>query len=436
MKVIQIDGDGRIVGQYASISEAADRNGLDASHISKVLRGRRSTHGGYRWKYEEGEVDDSSDEEFLEKRSADYTKDGALLTAKTEKSIQSLDEAIEFFEVDLSVWEVERFIVNSWDVSMKDRDGKSFKRTNYQVKVWLKPREFTFEEVIQDLEPKINEYTPIELNYVRGKGTITVELADFHIGAEIRNLLKTPDFDINILLNYLNEVTSIVNSYNAESVIINLHGDFVESISGLNHSDSWKGIGKEMYGANVLIIANQILAGSLISRINNVTKINIVAGNHDRITPSKHVDGKGEGAKLLAWTLKKDFPNIEINYDSLILVDDIDGINHIITHGHHGISKKDFAKVVADYGDSMMYNLWTEGHLHSRNYTKALKTKLAVYDNVEYVSMDGQNYRKLVLPSLFTGNFFSESIGYTSWAGFVITENNGKGIPNIYDYTL
>jgi len=67
-------------------------------------------------------------------------KDGsAIFEYKGEKPIKTLEEAINFSEVDLNVWEVDRHVFNAWDVSMKHADGKSsFKRTNYQVKVWFK----------------------------------------------------------------------------------------------------------------------------------------------------------------------------------------------------------------------------------------------------------------------------------------------------------
>lgn len=438
MKILQIDGNGRIVGEYSNPSEAAKRTGFDSSHIIKVLKGKRSTHGGYKWRYEDGEVDqEDSDTEFLESRTREYKGNKAVLTAKTERSIQSLEEAIEFFEIDTDKWDVDRFVVNSWDVSMKSKDGSSFKRTNYQVKVWLVPRERTVDEVVQSLNKVLSDYTPKPIPHTSGgNGVITVELADFHIGADIRNLTRTPDFNIGIIGDYIHSITKIVNEYKADAVVYNMHGDFVESITGLNHEDSWKSVGMDMYGANVLILANELIAGILISGTNNVKQVNLVSGNHDRISKSKSVDNYGEGAKILAWSLQKDFPDLEVNFNPLILVNEIDDIVHIMTHGHHGISKRDSAKVIADYGDTSKFNLWTEGHMHSRSYKRVLKSKLTQYDTIEYVELDEQKYRKLVLPPLFTGNFFSESIGYSGWAGFVITFNNGRGIPNAHDYTL
>lgn len=438
MKVIQIDAKGRVVGEWESATEAASKLGLDASHISKCLRGKRNRHGGYKWRYEDGDIDTNVLEEeksFLESRTSDYKEDSAVLTAKTQKSITSLEEAIEFFEIDTEKWEVDRFIVNSWDVTMKVDDAP-VKRTNYQVKLFLNKKEKGLDEIYEDISKVLVDYTPKILNYNKGEGIITVELADLHIGAEVKNLVRTKNFDITIISDYLRTISEIVNSYGANKVYLNLHGDFMESISGLNHEDSWKSMAKGLYGANSIIVANEIIAGNLISNINNIEEINIVSGNHDRISASRNVDGYGEGAKLLAYMLQKDFPDVKINFDYLILVREIDGINHIITHGHHGISKKDLSKVVADFGKTGMFNLWTEGHLHNRLSKKVLKTKIATYDSIDYVELDQQNYRKLVLPPIFTGNFFSESLGFANNAGFVVTYNNGKGFPNVNDYSL
>lgn len=438
MKILQIDGNGRIVHQWEKVSDAAETLNLDSSHIYKCLTGKRSTHGGYNWKYSEGDVDIESNEEGLENKTFDYSSDKAVLSAKTEKSITSLEEAIEFFEIDTDKWEIDRFIVNSWDVSMKDElnKGCTIKRTNYQVKVYLKLKQLTVDEIMVDLGKELDGYTPKNLFISKGSGVITVELSDFHIGADIRNLTRTKDFNIKILGDYLYSIADIVNSYKSEAVIVNLHGDFFESISGLNHDDTFKGIGQGMYGANVIILANELIGGILLSNIVNLVEINIVSGNHDRISSKNTVDTYGEGAKLLAFVLKKDFPELSINYDKLIIVREIDGINHILTHGHHGLSKKDLTKIVVDYGNSKIFNLWTEGHLHTRTSRKVLKSKVAEYKDIEFVTLDELKYRKLVLPPVFTGNFFSESIGYAGHAGVVITYNNGKGIPNIQDYTI
>ena len=55
---------------------------------------------------------------------------------KGEKPITSLEEAITFFDIDVNEYEVTGYSCNAWDVSTK-----TGKKTNYQVKLSLKPRE-------------------------------------------------------------------------------------------------------------------------------------------------------------------------------------------------------------------------------------------------------------------------------------------------------
>lgn len=77
-----------------------------------------------------------------ENRSWNEKEDSAIYEYKGEKSIRTLEEALEFSDVDLDKWEVERHIFNSWDVSMKNQDGSgAFKKTNYQVKVWFRRKQ-------------------------------------------------------------------------------------------------------------------------------------------------------------------------------------------------------------------------------------------------------------------------------------------------------
>lgn len=44
-------------------------------------------------------------------------KDKMVLTHKGRQSITSLDQAIEFFEIDTENWDVVNWVANSWDVT-------------------------------------------------------------------------------------------------------------------------------------------------------------------------------------------------------------------------------------------------------------------------------------------------------------------------------
>jgi hypothetical protein len=70
-------------------------------------------------------------------------------------SIQDLETAVEFFNVDLKVWEVEKWVANSWDVNMKEG-----RRTNYQVKLWLKKKSVEVKTFVEQVKESLEGYEP------------------------------------------------------------------------------------------------------------------------------------------------------------------------------------------------------------------------------------------------------------------------------------
>lgn len=76
--------------------------------------------------------------------------------ATRRPNVRTLDELLEYMEVDLGVWEVDKHVINKWEVGAKD-DEKQVKVTPlYQVKAWLKRktpaiREIAFETIIARL---------------------------------------------------------------------------------------------------------------------------------------------------------------------------------------------------------------------------------------------------------------------------------------------
>jgi len=51
--------------------------------------------------------------------------------------IKTAEAACDYAGVDMDKWRIDGKLVNFWDVTMKDLDGKPVTATNYQIKVWL-----------------------------------------------------------------------------------------------------------------------------------------------------------------------------------------------------------------------------------------------------------------------------------------------------------
>ena len=113
-----------------------------------------------------------------------YDKDSATVNVNSF-TIHTLEQAIDIGKVDLNVWEVERYIQNSWEVTMKDNSGNPIKRTNYQIKLFLKRKVNHIQEGIKDLFKNLDD---IQLNFTVNPSIVKSDFAgeialyDAHFG--------------------------------------------------------------------------------------------------------------------------------------------------------------------------------------------------------------------------------------------------------------
>lgn len=290
--------------------------------------------------------------------------------------------------------------------------------------------DLSFEEIKVILIKEFSDIIKVESKVVNGSRVGNVVIADLHLGAYIDGLIITKKYSIPILIEYLEQIANIVNQNNYDEVNVLFLGDMIESFTGLNHKNSWKGLQKGMIGAEVIKFSVNILHEKLLSKIHNLNKVKLVAGNHDRLTSDKDEDTDGGACDLIAFGLELRGYNVEFN--PTVISTEIDGINYILLHGHKGISRKATKDLCWDFGKKGMYNVILEGHLHSiiQKLSVNLKGKFNIIkdDSVDHIRMNAR--------SLFTGNGYSEDLGYTSNAGFSIITNNGKGLPNINNILL
>lgn len=261
-------------------------------------------------------------------------------------------------------------------------------------------------------------------------------LADFHLGAYVGDLLKTPDFNFNVICEMLQHIAKKINEMKYRNVYLFCIGDFIESFSGLNHINSWKGLSKGAFGMQAIILAHEILSEHLYSKIHNLKYIGFVSGNHDRISSNRDEDQEGQVAKMMQYLFAKDFKAVKSEWNALLIKKKIDGIGYVVTHGHLGISDKEISKILFEYGFQGIYNIYAKGHKHTRQTKRTFKHNIIKYQDIDYVTLDSAEYRAVTVPPLFTGNFYSESLGYTSTAGFAHFVNNGKGKVTYIDYCV
>lgn len=313
---------------------------------------------------------------------------------------------------DVIVYEDEKQRKKAYDNAIKEAEKLNYKRQVFETEIL---------DYVSTLTRKIN--VPVTKKS-RIKNAV-IHVCDLHIGADIDEVVQNKKitmqkYNSDICLQRLIDVAQDANKRNAENNTIIINGDIIESFTGLNHINSWKGIDKRYgYGTKAVIQACDILE-KFISATNNVKKVIITSGNHDRVTSRNDEDVDGEIIHWIHFVLKAIFKDyIEIDFSVDIYSEKVGEIGILATHGHLGLSKKDPSNIVVDYGfGEKVYHLVLEGHLHTRK-----------------VKHDSLNRRVLVCPSIFTGNNYSKQGGWSTLPGYIYIECDNKH-PVVIDVPL
>ena len=418
----QFDKFGTLIREWEeALNEVARQTGIDPGSISRAIRGHRSTAGGYVWKKVVLSMGTNS-QDLENKRSIEQTDDTTVETFYTPNLAVTFEDAVKLSNVDQEKWKPTKWISNYW--------GKFS-----QVKIWWElKQQAVSNDFLLEVEDRIRKWGKQPIQYKNNNGRIGVALtSDFHLGAEVKNLIRTPNYSTDILIDKLDKVAKEINSYNLKEVHYCFLGDFWESLSGLNHLSTFKSLESGMWGNNAIVYGHKIMS-TFLSKIQNLSSISIITGNHDRFSNNKEIENTGEAGKTLAYLLSLTFPNLPIDCNDLLLTKRFDGINYLLSHGDKNLNNKEVSKVIFDFGDNEVFNVFVEGHKHTRIGKKY--NKLSYYEEYEFVSLDELKYRKITLPAIFSGNYYSEQLGLGGNSGFMLSINNGNGIPNIHDLSV
>lgn len=287
-------------------------------------------------------------------------------------------------------------------------------------------------DYFKELEKELKSIKKIKYKKPKGKKVGVVTITDIHFGAYISDLNITPDYNINILCDKLKKSVYKINRLNYDIVELHILGDLIESFTGLNHKNSWKGLHKGMYGVKAIKLFVQVFIENFLSNIRNLNEIKIVAGNHDRVTSDNKEDTDGGSAELIAWGLENRGYKVEFNRS--VITHKVNGINHILMHGHLFMSmKKTTQEICWMYGEKGVFNYVKMGHLHSR--IKKLSSKQV--HSFKMILEDSIDCRAENMASIFTGNGHSEDGGFSTLSGFSICENDleTNGI-DVFDLSL
>ncbi|MFO1500212.1 MAG: hypothetical protein U1G07_17785 [Verrucomicrobiota bacterium] len=102
--------------------------------------------------------------------------------------IRTLEDLLVYAEVNTSHWEVERWVLNKWEVGARNpATGEILTAPLYQVKAWLRRRvkEISVHDVMTAVLEEFKKAAPVRppnLKQQRGAGMLEIALFDLHFG--------------------------------------------------------------------------------------------------------------------------------------------------------------------------------------------------------------------------------------------------------------
>ena len=286
--------------------------------------------------------------------------------------IHTLEGLLEYCKVDLSLWEVERFICNKWEVGARDAKGNIQVSPLFQVKAFLRKRKETeaIQKEIENLKKLASEFpwpkTPLRGSNKASGRMLEVNIPDLHLG-KLAWGLETggPNYDVKI----------------AESVYLNALENLLSRVSGQSFDQILFVIGNDLLNSDD--IEGRTTAGTYVSTDARYHKTFAVARTMTikaverlkQLAPVKLIPVYGNHDRLSAWHLA-DSVEMFFSNDSQVTVDNrprtrkyhsFGKVLLMLTHGDKG-KKSDYPLLMATeepelFGKSLYRECHT-GHTH------------------------------------------------------------------------
>jgi len=204
-----------------------------------------------------------------------------------------MQEAVDLFKVDIDIWEPERMVVNSWDVTMKDKDGDPNTVTNYQVKVWFKKRieELNPKELAEIFEENIKTYQPPDIKkytFKKTKENLLLEITNFdlHLGKLGWKSETGENYDMKIArerFNYgINDLMNKAKPFNHNHCVFVTGNDFFQADNPENETSKGTKVDTDVRWQKRYSVGLKVLVDGIdVIRRKSTVDVLFIPGNHD-----------------------------------------------------------------------------------------------------------------------------------------------------------
>lgn len=231
-----------------------------------------------------------------EKTSFQEDNNGAVVTCEDSKRVKSLDDLLKACNVDLSLWEVDKYDIGTYEVTGFDKAKRPITIPMFRTKAWLKKInplqniQKIREELVQDLVP-LFESVPAQI--IRPDSykdddphLLEINAFDLHLGKiGIENDVYSLDIARQRMIDALTHLTQRASGYYINKILFVVGNDFLNSDGDYPIISTTRGtpqnntdIGIEIYRAGRKLIVECI---QMLVEYADV-HVCVIPGNHDR----------------------------------------------------------------------------------------------------------------------------------------------------------
>jgi hypothetical protein len=238
------------------------------------------------------EVDDLLDKSFIvEQEKVSFQEDlegRGILDARGNKHVHTLEDLIKEANIDLKVWEIERHVINKWDVTTAGGTTNQ----NWQVKAWLKKRVEVEQAIdaVKLFKELVGAVAPVKrpvYNYSKKEqNLLEINIFDLHLGKLCWGEEVNNNYDIKIAsarFNYaLDMLIKRAQSFDFERILFPVGNDFFNSDNHLNTTTMGTRQDEDVRWKKSFKIGHKLLTDG-IDRLREFAPVDVlvIPGNHD-----------------------------------------------------------------------------------------------------------------------------------------------------------
>lgn len=273
--------EARRLNPSKSARKIAEEVGLHHKTVSRILKQDETSGAGTKPEHVE----------------TSEMKDDTWTISLPKTRIQTLEALIEHCKVDLTTWEIVRWICNKWEVGAKDAEGNLNVEPLFQVKAFLRKKKevSSVRSEIEDLKVLAAEHpwpSSIESCDIKRPTGLMLELnlPDLHIG-KLAWGVETggPNYDVKIaestFWRALETLISRVSGYQFDEVVFVLGNDVLHSDDIEGRTTAGTQVNPDARYHKTFATARTMFIKA-IDRLKTIAPVKVLPcyGNHDRLS--------------------------------------------------------------------------------------------------------------------------------------------------------